>query len=154
MNFKILFGLIFLVIGAALLLAAINQRKKAKAAQAWPTTAGVVLTSGLHEYQHYDSEDEHMDVNYEPQVIYQYSALGKSYQGNHISIGNISYDYGTASRIIAEYPQGSAVTVHYDPADPSSSVLETRAAGGILSFILGFVFLLIGLAVLLFTLPA
>jgi hypothetical protein len=28
-------------------------------------------------------------------------------------------------QILAKYPQGSAVSVYYDPADPAESVLET-----------------------------
>lgn len=147
MNFMIIFGLIFFAVGAAMLVIAIIQGNKAKAAEAWPTIPGVVLSSGLQEHRHYDSEDQSTSINYEPQVIYQYSIMGQNYQSNHIAFGSMQYDYNTAFKKIQPYPQGAPVTVHYNPTDPSNAVLETKSAGGVLLYILGGIFILIGIGV-------
>lgn len=142
-----IFGLIFVVVGLVLLLVSISQRKKAKAAEAWPTVPGVVLSSGLQENHHYDSSDHRTEINYEPVVQYQYSLMGQNYTGTHISFGNMSYDYRTASKKIAPYPQGTPVTVHYDPNNPTNAVLETKAAGGVMLLIMGILFMVIGIVV-------
>jgi Protein of unknown function (DUF3592) len=38
---------------------------------------------------------------------------------------------GRAQDIVARYPDGAAVTVYYDPVDPSDSVLEPGGTRGI-----------------------
>ena len=147
MGLTIVFGVVFFGIGLALLLVGVNGRKKAKAAEAWPTVPGVIQSSGLQENRHYDAEDHHTEINYEPQVQYQYSLMGQTYTGTHLAFGKASYDYRTASKKIAPYPQGAAVTVHYDPADPANAVLETKAAGGVVLLIIGILFMVIGFVV-------
>ena len=144
MGLMILIGVVFLIVGLVLLLVGINQGKKAKAAEAWPTVTGVILSSGLQESRSYDSDSNSTTINYKPQVQYQYSLMGQSFQGDRLAFGNMSYDYNTASKKIAPYPQGASVTVHYDPSDPSKAVLETKAAGGVLLLIMGILFLVIG----------
>lgn len=147
MGLAIVFGVVFFGIGLALLLVGISSRKKAKAAEAWPTAPGIIQNSGLQENRHYDSEDHHTEINYEPQVQYQYSVMGQTYNGDHLAFGKASYDFRTASKKIAPYPQGAAVTVHYDPANPTNAVLETKAAGGVVLLIIGVLFMAIGFVV-------
>jgi hypothetical protein len=38
--------------------------------------------------------------------------------------------------------------VHYDPADPNNAVLETKAAGGVILLTIGFIFIGLGVAIL------
>jgi len=147
MGIMIVVGVVFLAVGLALLLVGINQGKKAKAAEAWPTVPGVMLSSGLKENRSYDSETHRTSVTYEPQVQYQYSLMGQTYQGDHLAFGKAGYGYNTASKKIAPYAQGANVVVHYDPADPSKAVLETKAAGGVLMIVIGAIFLVIGLII-------
>ena len=145
MGLMIIVGVVFLIIGLVLLVVGISQGKKAKDAEAWPTTQGVMLSSGLKENRHYDSETHRTSVTYEPQVQYQYSIMGQTYQGDHLAFGKASYNYNTAAKKIAPYAQGANVVVHYDPADPSKAVLETKAAGGVLLIVMGAVFSVLGL---------
>ena len=147
MGFMILIGVVFLIIGLVLLLVGINQGKKAKAAEAWPTVPGVILSSGLKENRQYDSDDGRTTVTYEPQVQYQYSLMGQTYQGDRLAFGKVSYNYGLASKKLAPYAQGANVVVHYDPADPSKAVLETKAAGGVILIVIGAIFMVLGLIV-------
>jgi hypothetical protein len=146
-NLPFVFGGIFFVIGAAVLAFGIIQIRKAQTAKTWPTTPGVILSSGLNEQSNYDSEDHTSHTTYEPYVLYRFTLMGQEYQGNHLAIGNASYDYRTASKKIAPYPQGTNVTVHYNPEDPSEAVLEPKSAGALLLFLIGILFAVIGLVV-------
>jgi hypothetical protein len=142
----IVFTIVFVLIGAALFAFGIAQRNKAKAAQAWPTAPGVILASGLDQHTSYDS-DRGSSTTYAPQVQYQYDVMGSTYTGNQLAFGNASYDYRTASKRIAPYPQGAQVTVHYDPANPANAVLETKASGSVILLVLGVIFAGIGLVI-------
>lgn len=138
-----LFPAIFLLLGAGLIVLAFVQRAKAKKAEEWPVAPGVILNSGLSEHRSHDS-DGSSSISYRPEVQYQYSIMGQKYTGNRIFFGNASYDYNTANRKIAPYPQGTQVNVHYDPANPSNAVLETKASGNWILILIGIVFLVIG----------
>ena len=87
-------------------------------------------------------------TTYTPVVEYTYTVNGATLQGKRLSPGGtMSYDYNTAQGILSRYQPGQPVTVHYDPANPTQAVLETKAAGSLLLFILGGVFLAIGLGI-------
>lgn len=137
-------GVVFLGVGIAFLLVGIIQGRKAKAAEAWPTVPGVILSSELHEHRHHNSQTHHTSVTYEPVVTYQYSVMEQPYQGNKIVFGTISSAHNTASRKLAAYPQGAQVAVHYDPADPSKAVLEPKAGGNVMLMIIGVIFMVLG----------
>jgi hypothetical protein len=137
-------SLIFGVIGLGLLVLAIVQMSKAKKASAWPTVPGTVLSSGLEEHRSHDS-DGGTSVNYEPRVQYQYAIMGSPFTGYRLSFGNASYSYNIAARKIAAYPQGAQVTVYYNPDDPSDSVLEPKAAGGVVLIVIGVIFVVLAI---------
>lgn len=146
MNFVIIFGLFFFVVGVALFVAAVVQGNKAKAAQEWPTTPGRILYVGLQENTSSDS-DNGTSYTYEPKVTYEYTLMGQRYTADRIAFGTMSYDYRTASKKIAPYQQDATVTVHYDPSDPSKAVLEPKSAGAVVLYLLGSLFTVIGLVV-------
>ncbi len=62
-------------------------------------------------------------------VKYEYQLMGQSYESDTLGFGNPAGGRKKANAKVAEYPVGSTVTVHYDPADPSKGVLETKAYG-------------------------
>jgi hypothetical protein len=75
-------------------------------------TSKVVYKSGANRYT-------------SPAVTYAYEVAGKAYQGETILPGWIKGSGPkVAQRIVARYPKGAQVTVHYDPADPSKACLE------------------------------
>ncbi len=88
----------------------LSAMKKKKAAQAWPSVPGTVTSSRVQQ-----KEDESDAV-----VTYSYAVNGKDYQGNRV--GFFSRD--TAQQVVSRYPSGKQVEVFYDPANPSSAVLE------------------------------
>ena len=60
------------------------------------------------------------------ELTYSYRVSGYTHQGNSVQFGA---KYVAAEGLIEaqaqKYPAGAAVTVHYDPNDPATSVLET-----------------------------
>ncbi len=144
MVLKFVFSAVFLLAGLGCIIVNLVQRKRAKEAETWPIVPGVVISSGLQEKRSYDS-DSGTSISYEPVVQYKYSIMGQEFTGDHISFGNAAYDYRTASRKIAPYPQDTQVSVHYDPDNPLNAVLETKVAGSVVFLIVGIVFMLIGI---------
>ena len=149
MSEKLIFSAIFLLAGLGSIIINLIQRKRAKEAETWPTVPGVVMSSGLQEHRSHDS-DSGTSINYEPVVTYTYAIMGQTFTGDHIAFGNVYYDYRTASKKIAPYPQGTSVVVHYDPDNPLNAVLETKAAGGTAFLIVGIVFMIVGVLMVFF----
>jgi hypothetical protein len=89
-------------------------------AQEWPSTSGVVLESRVEAYT--------ADVmRARPKVVYAYTVEGQRYQGKQIRAGvKIAHPLlrQQAIEVIGRYPEGSMVTVYYDPSNPAESALE------------------------------
>jgi hypothetical protein len=143
-------GGVFAVLGIGLLIFGWRDRKKAKAAEAWPTVNGTIVSSRLDQNTRTERRDgrTYTRTSYAPVVEYTYGAGGRTYQGNRIFPGStMSYDLGTAQNIVNRYQPGSTAAVHYDPANPVEAVLEVKAKGGNLFMIIGAVFAVIGIIV-------
>jgi hypothetical protein len=119
-------GAIFLVVIGIIAFFAIRGFKKSnavyQAAQSWPSTTGVILSSQLvWEYRSHGRREQ------EAQVIFQYQVNGQSYQSHTVRAGEEVLRArlpGQAQAIVARYPAGAQVTVYYDPANPKDGVLE------------------------------
>jgi hypothetical protein len=147
-NFNVILYAAFIIGGLIFIGVAINQYMKAKKAEkTWLTAPGVVLNSDIKVHRSRNSKGQ-TTTNYELQVSYQYQVKDQTYNGDRLGFGSGNYGKSKANKKIALYPQGAQVTVHYDPADPSKAVLETKAtnAGNFLT--LGI--LLIGMGVVAF----
>lgn len=143
----LLLGGIFAILGIGLLIFGLRDRKKAKAAEAWPTISGTIVSSRLDQNTRTERRDgrTYNHTTYAPVVEYAYEVGGKTYQGNRIFPGaTMSYDLGTAQSIVNRYQPGSTAAVHYDPANPIEAVLEIKAKGGNLFMIIGAVFAILG----------
>lgn len=143
-----LFPAIFILVGLGLFALAIVQQRKANATKAWPTANGVVLSSRLESHYSHDS-DGGSSITYSPEVEYSYTVDGVMHIAHQLAVGKANYDHFVASRKLAPYPQGTEVTVHYDPTNPNNAVLETKSAGGVILLTIGFIFTGLGMAVLL-----
>ncbi len=140
-------GGIFFILGVGLLLFGLQNQKKAKAAESWPTVNGTIVSARLDEVRHTDRRQgrTYTRVSYNPMVEYSYEVAGNTHKGSRIFPGStMSYDQGTARNIINRYQPNTTVNVHYDPADPKTSVLETKSKGGSLFIIMGIVFIVLG----------
>ncbi len=114
-------GLIALPIVMVIVVMVIVKVTEARSASHWPQTAAKVLKSGM-EARHYQFSGEATTVTNVPSVEYEFTANGRTFRGNRISIGE---DTGGAhsEATLARFPVGVIVPVFYDPADPSHCVL-------------------------------
>jgi hypothetical protein len=100
-----------------LILIGIAYRQSAKARN-WSSVTGRVVSSRVEEH----SDNEGGTTSY-PAVVYEYSVGGVTRQNNKIAPG-LQWGGTGAGRVVARYPAGSAVSVFYDPQNPSDSMLE------------------------------
>lgn len=139
-------ALLFGGLGLGLLLFARNARRKAQASLSWPTVPGTVSVSDVK----YDvstsgsGDNEFQTETFTPVVKYQYSVQGVEHTGSRIAFGAMNQSQNAAHAVVARYPVGASVTVHYNPEKPGEAVLETRASGGTALAVLGGLFLLVG----------
>ena len=141
-------GGIFAVLGVILLVIGRRDQARARKAEAWPTLNGMISSSRIDKQTRTDRSQgrTYTRTTYAPVVEYTYEVGGRTFQGNKIFPGaNMSFDLGTAQGIINRYQAGQPATVHYDPADPTQAVLETKSKGANLMLILGAVFAVVGL---------
>jgi hypothetical protein len=109
-----LFGSVFLLIGV---FAGKVQLDKILAQRAinWQTTTGTVLSS----------EVRHKDKGYSAHVSYRYVVDGKTFENDKLSPTEFTTSQRSdIVRHVAKYKPGAEVTVHYNQANPSESLLE------------------------------
>jgi hypothetical protein len=83
------------------------------AASSWPTTEGRVLFS--------KTSSGNSAGNYRTEIRYEYVLAGQRYGGAASLLGR--HDRSLA--LSKSHPTGQAIEVHYDPANPERSVIET-----------------------------
>jgi hypothetical protein len=100
-----------------------SVRKQGAASLAWPSTQGTVTSSEVVRYK----------TKGGPQFIakigFDYAVEGAKLAGNRLRFGNYAAAQAKAQEDAAKYPVGANVDVRYDPANPSSSVLEPGKGG-------------------------
>ena len=114
-------GLIFLPMLVLVVVMIIVKATEARSASHWPQTTAKILKSGMAA-QHHQFSGEATTVTNVPAVEYEFTANGRAFRGNRISIGE---DTGGAhsEATLARFPVGATVPVFYDPADPTHCVL-------------------------------
>jgi len=137
--------IVFFVLGLFLVILSIITKKKAKAAQSWPTIPGVILSSRVDVHTSRDSDGDRK-TTYEPVVAYQYTIMGREYTGSRIAFGSNTFSRRKCDEIIARYPVSQPVMVHYNPDKPESATLETEVQGGTASLVFGVILIVAGLA--------
>jgi hypothetical protein len=109
--------------GLAVLWLFLGFRNYVHQAAKWPTVRGKVETSTTESYV--KREDGRDQTEYTPVVEYVYQVRGHDYRSRQINLGiQVGGSQFIADKIAAKYPQGSDVTVHYNPENPSSAALE------------------------------
>jgi hypothetical protein len=135
----------FLVLGIVLFALGIRQQRKAKLAESWPTTPGVIHSCELRQHSSTDN-DGMTTVTYEPVIQFSYRFMGVSYTGSQYRMGSrgVSFSRKKAETIASRYPDNSQVAVRYNPDNPAEAVLELGSASGPLLMIIGGVFAIVG----------
>lgn len=104
----------------------IRMMRRGLSSKSWPTAPGIIEKSRVSS--HCD-EDGTM---YSACIAYHYTVEGKRYRGSTIQFGReglSTSSFEGESRIIADYPEGRYVDVHYDPSKPKVSTLKTGLNG-------------------------
>lgn len=121
---------------------------KAKAAEAWPTATGRVISCEVVEEESTDREGG-TSTWYNPVVTYAYSAGGRDLTGRRLRFGNYrSATRDKAQAALAAYPVGASPPVRYNPEKPEECVLETRKPGPLYLVMALFGLLFIGFGLL------
>ena len=94
-------------------------------AVSYPTTQGTVLGSHVRE-----SDDSEGGTSYSPKVRYGYEVGGRRYECDVYRHGMSGSGRRRANAMVAAHPVGRAVTVYYNPADPSDAVLRPGLVAG------------------------
>jgi hypothetical protein len=89
----------------------------------YPTVGGRVTRSDVETHRGRRSD------TYSPKITYTYRVNGKEYTGDRYRYGQMSSNDSRARRVVAEYPVGRPIDVHYAAADPADSVLLTGLEG-------------------------
>jgi hypothetical protein len=127
-------GVVTFLIGAAGLWAAASLASDGDASTRWVEAKGRVVASGVDTRRSFHASDirnPYGPTTYEhrPVVRYTYAVGGRTYTADRVRFGERNAEDGDAGRDRAQaeadrYPEGMAVTVYVDPADPTAAVLE------------------------------
>jgi hypothetical protein len=141
----VLMSLVFLALGGGLLYYARSVSTKAQQSLSWPSTEGVIAHSAVLWQTRQGSGS-----TYKADVAYRYKVRGCDYSSERITLADFSSSAGRARGIVSRYPDAAAVTVYYNPVDPSDAVLERGTTSGIaLLYLIGGVVAAAGLVFLL-----
>jgi hypothetical protein len=116
---SLLFGAPFFLAGLGLLWKGMTGLRQARQALHWPTAPGVITCSEIKITSDSDGD------SYAPVVEYTYAVAGREYRSDSLWAGTrLAATRKFAATITSQYPLGHAVTVTYNPAKPTSAVLE------------------------------
>jgi hypothetical protein len=91
---------------------------QARANANWPAVPGLITHAGVVEIGEFKPK-------YKTEVAYDYSVAGTAYTGNRIRTSDGEWDdRDGAIQALGSLATGARVMVHYDPADPSQSLLQ------------------------------
>lgn len=105
-----------------------RARAKATAAERWRTASGKVTETGISSKSGHTSGGGY--VYFTPWIRYSYVADGTERVGQRLRFGDVTTrTRGGAETIIARYPAGAEIKVHFDPDAPDESVVEPGKVG-------------------------
>jgi hypothetical protein len=124
-NFIVLIAIVCsaVIFNALLIIFIAIPTRKSMQSRGWTQTTGMVETSEI--VQRSDSEG---GTSSYPHVVYTYQVNGQTLKSDRIQPGG---DVGglVAYRIQKKYPAGMQVTVHYNPQNPTESLLDRNVPG-------------------------
>ena len=111
------FGAVAFAIGLAFYIILFRHGLRADASKKWPTAGATVTASALER-----SPDNKR--RYRAAVQYRYRVAGKDYQSSRVFWGGNDGRQNHMASVVAAYPAGGRVRVHYDPQNPAEAVLD------------------------------
>jgi hypothetical protein len=120
---------------AAVLLAVTGALWAIHASAAWPRAEGRVLRSEVRQIYHRNptrAVETHKRIEYQAVVEYEYHVAGVRHTSDRIlaTLPSIVAHEKEAADLVARFPAGAAVAVHYDPDDPTRTCLIPGSAFG------------------------
>ena len=132
---SLIVGLVLAAMTAFVIASIVNAIRTGGASANWPTTQGTVIRSQAW----FDGED------YQAGIVYRYSVGGKYYQSARVGFAVASSTEERAKDVVARYPLGAKVLVHYDADRPEEALLEPGVdlfdpciGGGLTALTLGY----------------
>jgi hypothetical protein len=112
--------------GVLLALIALAAWRNLRTMRRWPTAAGTVVESHVEHATTKMRRGRRVTLTpfYIPRVIYKYAVDGVDLQGDQHGRMTSSTDQAAVEAAIARFPVGTPVTVHYDPAQPTTAVVN------------------------------
>jgi len=145
-------SLVFIAIGAGIVFFARNIAAKARRSLSWPIAEGLVSHSAVLLRTEQTSNSNNAAI-YKADIAYRFKVQGRDYSSSQITLMDYSSSMARAEDLVARYPDGSSVSVYYNPANPSESVLEPGATRGIqILGLIGGIFAAAGVAFLFMSL--
>ncbi|PZM80452.1 MAG: hypothetical protein DKT66_14430 [Candidatus Melainabacteria bacterium] len=96
---------------------AVNETMLGVASEKWPTVNAKVTSSIVKKVQtKHGTRDE-------AQIHYQYVVGGKTYDSDRIKFGGMQLQ--SHDLMVAAFPKGKQISIHYKPGDPGVSCLST-----------------------------
>lgn len=128
---KGLWGLFFVVL---LLVLFFYQSHKQSQAKSWPVVQGEITGStflerrkrsnpgGIH-IGNAPAAQTSWEKEYGLHLQYSYQVNGSSYRGNDLGFDATRTSREGIEKLLVSYPSGKAVAIHYNPENPSESML-------------------------------
>lgn len=146
-TFIIVMSALFIMIGGLILPVTLLGAADSMQMAEWPSTQGIVTGGYIDSYWY--SSGKHISDGYyiySPKVSYSYNVSGVEYSCDSVwRLDHESRSANEAQRVINSYPTGMAVTVYYDPSNPSHAVLDrTEQSSPIIPVMIGAALLALG----------
>jgi hypothetical protein len=114
-------------------------RAQVAASRLWHEAPGRIRSSGIEEVEMTPRDASRRGRRgFRSRVIYSFTVNGQTYGGDRVAFG--ANAASTLPRLISgaagRYPAGSHVTVYYNPDNPAEAVLERRASGLMIVWVL------------------
>ncbi len=126
------FGLVaipFLIVAVVFIVVIVRANGRVRASKNWSSTTARILAADVEMRRSSTASGD--STSYYPTVVYEYAVNGQRFQSRRIRFGSeIGYGFQRmAEKIVAKYPNGTLVSVFYDPENPAEAVLEQSAGG-------------------------
>jgi hypothetical protein len=133
------------VIGIALFLFGLHQRRKLRASRDWQRALGNITNTRIDTIDRHGQETD--ERSFEPIVEYSFWANGQTFYGRRMGFSTTTYpSVKKAQAALAPYNVGAPIEVFYDPANPQECVLERKDSVGLVFIILGAGMILLAVA--------
>ena len=109
--------------GLVVLLFFLGAHRYSKRAANWPSVRGRIVSSATELFR--ETRDGRTTTMWRPAVEFAYEVHGHAYRSRQIKLNvEVSGSQSAAEKVVARYPAGNEVEVHYEPANPSNAALE------------------------------